>query len=157
MSADLESGRGRRQRRWRRRQQRGHQHSVVGSSETTTDRSLCFSDYNDQSWHSPLGSTAGGSFDECNLSEIEGVLDGNIRSLDLSGVVDLESGDLELKAHSAKEQRDCRICHLNLVGCSGDEESGVAIELGCSYKGDSTADHKQYAETWFKIRGNTKW
>ncbi|KAL6979122.1 hypothetical protein U1Q18_020786 [Sarracenia purpurea var. burkii] len=155
MSADLESGRGRRQRRrWQRRR---HRHSVAGSNETTTDGSLCFSDsdYDDQSWHSPLGSTAGGSFDECRLSEIEGVLDGNRRSSDLSDVVDLESGDLELKAHSAKEQRDCRICHLNLVGRSGDEESGVVIELGCSCKGDLAAAHKQCAETWFKIRGNT--
>ncbi|GFZ19830.1 RING/FYVE/PHD zinc finger superfamily protein [Actinidia rufa] len=65
--------------------------------------------------------------------------------------VDLESGELELKLHLAKEERECRICHLNLVR---DEESGVAIELGCDCKGDLAAAHKQCAETWFKIRGN---
>ncbi|KAL6989276.1 hypothetical protein U1Q18_015026 [Sarracenia purpurea var. burkii] len=62
--------------------------------------------------------------------------DDNRKSSGFPDVVDLESGDLESKAHSAKYQRDCRICHLNLVGSSGDEESKVAIELGCSCKGD---------------------
>ncbi|KAL6967661.1 hypothetical protein U1Q18_033468, partial [Sarracenia purpurea var. burkii] len=76
MSADLESGCGRRQRRWRRRQRRRHRHFVAGKGETTMDGSLCFSDfdYDDRSWRSSLGSTAGGSLDECGLSEIEGVL-----------------------------------------------------------------------------------
>ncbi|KAL6967609.1 hypothetical protein U1Q18_033419 [Sarracenia purpurea var. burkii] len=145
--------------RRRRRRRRG---SVAGSSETTTDGSLCFSDSeNEQSRHSPLVSTAGGSFDECRFSEIEGVLDPRRHGESsvsgcLSEEVDLESGELELKVHSAKDQqRDCRICHLSLVGCSGDQESGLPIELGCYCKGDLAAAHKQCAETWFKIRGNT--
>ncbi|XP_057483807.1 uncharacterized protein LOC130770370 [Actinidia eriantha] len=128
-STDIESGRRRRSRR----------PSVSGSSETTTNASRC-------------------SSDECKSSEIDRVLaldpnshgessESNFSSED----VDLESGELELKLHLSKEERECRICHLNLVG---DEESGVAIELGCDCKGDLAAAHKQCAETWFKIRGN---
>ncbi|XP_052209301.1 uncharacterized protein LOC127812811 [Diospyros lotus] len=154
-AADIESGGCRRHRRQRRRS------SVALSSETTTDGdgSLCFSDSDaedGQSWHSPVGSTRGGSFDECGFSEIERVLaGGSSPSLCSSEDVDLESGELETKVHSGKEERDCRICHLNLVGGSGDQESGLPIELGCSCKGDLAAAHKQCADTWFKIRGNT--
>ncbi|KAL6953490.1 hypothetical protein U1Q18_047557, partial [Sarracenia purpurea var. burkii] len=62
--------------------------------------------------------------------------DGNRKSSGFPYVVNLESGDLESKAHSAKYWRDCRIFHLDLVGRCGDEESEVAIELGCSCKGN---------------------
>ncbi|KAF5727355.1 hypothetical protein HS088_TW22G01048 [Tripterygium wilfordii] len=58
--------------------------------------------------------------------------------------------DLETKVHSGKKmERDCRICHLGLESCDG-----LAIELGCSCKGDLGAAHKKCAETWFKIKGN---
>ncbi|CAI0540320.1 unnamed protein product [Linum tenue] len=73
--------------------------------------------------------------------------------------LDLESGELELKVHSADHNndkaaaaRDCRICHLGLL--SNEHESGVAIQLGCCCKGDLAAAHKKCAETWFKIKGN---
>lgn len=149
---DIESRQPRRQRRRRHRSRR--RPSVAGSGETTTDGSLCFSDSDAaHSWHSTLGSTAAGSFDECGFQEIEGVLDPHIHKE--SHEVDLESGELEMKVHSGKEQRDCRICHLSLVGDNADHESGIAIELGCSCKGDLAAAHKHCAETWFKIKGNT--
>lgn len=84
---------------------------------------------------------------------------------------DLESGELH-SGHVKEEKqkkRKCRICHMRLVGSGGgggggrsgggDVESagggGEWIELGCSCKGDLGAAHKQCAETWFKIRGNT--
>ncbi|KAK9279759.1 hypothetical protein L1049_013441 [Liquidambar formosana] len=38
---------------------------------------------------------------------------------------------------------------------SGNPESGIPIELGCSCKEDLAAAHKQCAETWFRIKGNT--
>ncbi|XAR58942.1 Ubiquitin--protein ligase [Bertholletia excelsa] len=155
VAADIESGR---QRRINVRHLPRPSHP--GSSETFTDGSLCFSgsdDDDDQSWHSPEGSTAGGSFDEGRFSEIEGVVDPRSRVgySESDCDVDLESGELEMKVHPDKEERDCRICHLNLVGSEVDRESGVEIELGCSCKGDLAAAHKQCAETWFKIRGNT--
>ncbi|KAJ4846188.1 hypothetical protein Tsubulata_037246 [Turnera subulata] len=67
--------------------------------------------------------------------------------------VDLESGELEMESHlDDKARRDCRICHLGLDGSR--QENGVAVELGCSCKGDLGAAHKKCAETWFKIKGN---
>ncbi|XP_076890399.1 uncharacterized protein LOC143541462 [Bidens hawaiensis] len=45
------------------------------------------------------------------------------------------------------QSKDCRICHLSLVG-------GDAFELGCCCKNDLAAAHKHCAETWFKIKGN---
>ncbi|GAV74499.1 RINGv domain-containing protein [Cephalotus follicularis] len=67
--------------------------------------------------------------------------------------VDLESGVSEVKVgFDDKVERDCRICHLGLD--SGNQENGVAIQLGCSCKGDLGAAHKKCAETWFKIKGN---
>ncbi|CAN4081489.1 unnamed protein product [Withania somnifera] len=68
------------------------------------------------------------------------------------GSVDIENGDDESKVHLGETDRDCRICHLSLVSCGN--ESGVAIELGCSCKDDLAAAHKHCAETWFKIKGN---
>lgn len=68
--------------------------------------------------------------------------------------LDLECGVLEpeVKAHLAKVERDCRICHLSLD--TTNHESGIPIELGCSCKDDLAAAHKQCAEAWFKIKGN---
>ncbi|PRQ34305.1 putative E3 ubiquitin-protein ligase MARCH [Rosa chinensis] len=72
--------------------------------------------------------------------------------------VDLESGVLELKnkvvVHLSKVERICRICHLGFEG-GGLDSSGLPIDLGCSCKGDLGAAHKQCAETWFKIKGDT--
>lgn len=114
--------------------------SVAGSS----DGSLCFSDNGRHSWHSPLESTAGGLHDD-------GDSDPGTNSL---SDVDLENGNLEVQVRGVdRVDKDCRICHLSLV--SSNQESGVAIELGCSCKDDLAAAHKKCAETWFKIRGNT--
>lgn len=71
--------------------------------------------------------------------------------------VDLESGVLELKkqlVELSKVERICRICHLGFEG-GGLDSSGVPIDLGCACKGDLGAAHKQCAETWFKIKGDT--
>ncbi|KAM0847037.1 hypothetical protein ACQ4PT_055278 [Festuca glaucescens] len=67
--------------------------------------------------------------------------------------VDLEAGLAEIiKGSPEKAERNCRICHLGLESAAAD--SGAAITLGCSCKGDLSYSHKQCAETWFKIRGN---
>ncbi|KAJ8543626.1 hypothetical protein K7X08_006149 [Anisodus acutangulus] len=105
---------GRRQRLRRRRP------SMVWSSETTTDGSFRFSDSDsDQSWHSPLGSVAGGSYryEECGSSMRR--TEGNL--------IDLESGELELKVHS-KEEKSCRICHLSLLKCGGIGDDDQLLE-----------------------------
>ncbi|KAK6788182.1 hypothetical protein RDI58_016707 [Solanum bulbocastanum] len=160
----------RQRRRQRRRRRRRRMPSMAGSSETTTDGSFRFSDSDsDQSWHSPLGSVAGGSYryEECGLSMRS---EGNLvhREHNKRGScplpdeeIDLESGELELKVH--KDEKTCRICHLSLLKCGGigdddqllEASGGMAIELGCSCKGDLAAAHKHCAETWFKIKGNT--
>ncbi|XP_015077342.1 uncharacterized protein LOC107021240 [Solanum pennellii] len=160
----------RQRRRQRRRRRRRRMPSMAGSSETTTDGSFRFSDSDsDQSWHSPLGSVAGGSYryEECGFSmRSEGNMvhsEHNKRgSCPLPDEeIDLESGELELKVH--KDEKTCRICHLSLLKCGGigdddqllEASGGMAIELGCSCKGDLAAAHKHCAETWFKIKGNT--
>ncbi|XP_016494784.1 uncharacterized protein LOC107813976 [Nicotiana tabacum] len=163
----------RRHHRRQRRRRRIRRPSMAGSSETTTDGSFRFSDSDsDQSWHSPLGSVAGRSyrFEECGSSmRTEGNLV-NCEQSKRSGAcglvadeeIDLESGELELKVHN-KEEKSCRICHLSLLKCGGigdddqllEPSGGMAIELGCSCKGDLAAAHKHCAETWFKIKGNT--
>ncbi|KAK4606690.1 hypothetical protein RGQ29_000793 [Quercus rubra] len=113
-----------------------YRHSATGSSDVSLS-----GDSDDQSWHSPL--------------EIEGVSDSQRDSSAGSicmSEVDLESGVVEVKVHLGKVDRDCRICHLVL---EGNREAGLPIELGCLCKGDLGAAHKQCAETWFKIKGNT--
>ncbi|PHU05035.1 hypothetical protein BC332_25857 [Capsicum chinense] len=74
------------------------------------------------------------------------------RASECAGSVDIENGADESKVHLGEIERDCRICHLSLM--SSGNESGVAIELGCSCKDDLAAAHKHCAETWFKIKGN---
>ncbi|XP_043697762.1 uncharacterized protein LOC122648616 [Telopea speciosissima] len=136
-----------------------HRSSVDGSEEGS-EGSLCFSDADDQSWHSPFDSTAGGSYDEHRLScvsdpEIGDVSDQRRNSCvsDCSVEIHLESGVPEIKVHLAtKVEKDCRICHLSLDYVN--HESGIPIELGCSCKEDLAAAHKQCAEAWFKIKGN---
>lgn len=66
--------------------------------------------------------------------------------------VDLGSSVGEVKVHSGKVERDCRICHLSMDMTN--HESGNCIELGCSCKDDLAAAHKHCAEAWFKIKGN---
>ncbi|XP_008801378.1 uncharacterized protein LOC103715504 [Phoenix dactylifera] len=125
-----------------------------------SDGSLCFSDAEDQSWHSPYGSNCVGLvYDEYRFSgashlEIDGVQEPcrKSSSSECSVVVDLERGISEIKVNQDKVERDCRICHLSLE--SGAPESGIPIVLGCSCKDDLAAAHKQCAETWFKIKGN---
>ncbi|KAL5991619.1 hypothetical protein ACLOJK_012528 [Asimina triloba] len=122
--------------------------------------SACFSDAEEEPWHSPFGSNRrGGSCDEHGLSSASdheiGSSSGHRRDSSLSDCcsdVDLESGAPEIKVHLAKVEKDCRICQLGLD--SGSQESGVPIELGCSCKDDLAAAHRQCAEAWFKIRGN---
>ncbi|KAG9453244.1 hypothetical protein H6P81_006148 [Aristolochia fimbriata] len=124
-----------------------------------TDESVCFSDAEEDSWHSPYGSRNGGSYDEHRFSgesdpEIGGASEAR-RSFSVSescAQVDLESGLAQTKVHLAKVEKDCRICHLSLE--SANQESGIPIELGCSCKDDLAAAHKQCAEAWFKIKGN---
>ncbi|XP_059300574.1 uncharacterized protein LOC132052884 [Lycium ferocissimum] len=160
----------RRHRRRQRRRRRRRRPSIAGSSETTTDGSFRFSDSDsDQSWHSVAG---GGSYryEECGSSmrRAEGNLvkkRGTCELPDDDEEIDLECGELELKVHNSnkKEEKSCRICHLSLLKCGGigdddqllEPSGGMAIELGCSCKGDLAAAHKQCAETWFKIKGNT--
>lgn len=68
------------------------------------------------------------------------------------------SVDLETKVslNSAKVKRNCRICHLSFDDGSGSnpDETGFAIELGCSCKNDLAVAHQHCAQAWFKIRGN---
>ncbi|XP_047331439.1 uncharacterized protein LOC124935016 [Impatiens glandulifera] len=104
----------------------------------------------------------GDSLDECRFPEIER----NIMKIHMNRVtdclsedddddyVDLENGELEPKVDPpGKEESNCRICHLN---STEDEEFEAVIELGCSCKGKLGTAHKHCAETWFKIRGNSK-
>ncbi|CAH9109293.1 unnamed protein product [Cuscuta epithymum] len=164
-----EAGNLNRQRR-RRRRQRRRRPSLAASSETTTDGSFRFTDSDsDQSW----ASVVGGPYEECRFSAAERQRHSRRKFRSVPGWVsdeeiDLESGELELKARKEEEEeegeerRDCRICHLSLSGSGGiggdgepELSSGEAIELGCSCRGDLGTAHKQCAETWFKIRGNT--
>lgn len=125
-----------------------------------SDDSLCFSDAEDQSLHSPYDSNrAGSAYDEYRFSgsshlEIDGVLEPSRKSCisDCSVEIDLESGIPEMDASKDKVDKDCRICHLSLESAAS--ESGIPIVLGCSCKGDLAAAHRQCAETWFKIKGN---
>lgn len=151
-----EQQRRRRHRRWTHTPQ-----ITLSSGGTTTDGSVYFSDSGEeQTTFRPNGSS------QCGVSE---------------GEVDLESGELERKVHSyyrkkkrrrkkkrdgeerdeGEEERECRICHLNLMENGGEMEErengnngGGYIQLGCDCKGDLGAAHKRCAETWFKIRGN---
>ena len=112
--------------------------------ETRHGREVSASDdSDDQSWHSRFeGLQVESSGSECNLSDL-----------------DLESGVLEMKVHfggnnnKVEAERECRICQLDLEGER--TECGVPIQLGCSCKGDLGSAHKQCAETWFKIKGDT--
>ncbi|XP_027089185.2 uncharacterized protein [Coffea arabica] len=153
----------------RRRRRRRPRPSVAASSETTTDGSFRFSDTEDDS--RSLHSQLGGSYEECRFStESEGISlpkkhssrrgSSTVSDEEEEGMVDLESGELELKVHSNRaKKRECRICHLKFSvarsGNAGGGDQSYIIELGCSCKGDLGSAHKQCAETWFKMKGNT--
>ncbi|CAM8980980.1 unnamed protein product [Rhodiola kirilowii] len=99
-----------------------------GDCETGSE---CFSE--GSCYSTVFYSTAGGSYDEFRFQQ----------------EVELE----EIKVCGGKEEdeedKDCRICHLNL-----EESPEVAIELGCSCKDDLAVAHKSCAELWFTIKGN---
>ncbi|KAJ8553078.1 hypothetical protein K7X08_020471 [Anisodus acutangulus] len=100
-----------------------------------------------------------------NIKNSERQFFGSMDGISVNCEIDLESGELELMKLHNKEEMDCRICHLSLLKSGGissvgdqfvqEHSVGMAIELGCSCKGDLGAAHKQCAETWFKTKGNT--
>ncbi|KAL4587674.1 hypothetical protein LXL04_000546 [Taraxacum kok-saghyz] len=151
-----------RRRRRRGRSSRRRRPSHAFSSEAaTTDGGSSFglSDSDAQSSARLDSSVAG---DECGSS---GIFSYNHSRMESSSEeIDLESGELEMKVHSSgKNEKQCRICHLDFEASDGDQaeaedggggDGGGAIELGCNCKGDLGAAHKQCAETWFKIKGN---
>ncbi|KAL8152755.1 hypothetical protein V2J09_010515 [Rumex salicifolius] len=137
------------------------------------DGSLCFSDaeggeeeedddHSTYSSYSQFYSTTGGSIDGYSFAGGGGGAGGwssrRVSSAsDLSVAVDasLAEDAVEIKVHSGKVEKICRICHLSLAeDGGGSEEFGVPIELGCSCKDDLGTAHKHCAETWFKIKGN---
>lgn len=61
--------------------------------------------------------------------------------------------DLE-KGSPLEDERECRICQLSLDAPSQDGMGGP-IELGCACKDDLAAAHRQCAEAWFRIKGNS--
>ncbi|GJZ25319.1 putative zinc finger, RING-CH-type, zinc finger, RING/FYVE/PHD-type containing protein [Tanacetum coccineum] len=138
--------------RRRRRRRRTRRHVIPTTVPTTTPTENISSSFrfSDSDAHSSMGGSSGiFSYNHSRMT-----------SSDDEDEIDLESGELELKVHS-KNERICRICHLNFDGdgvrdgdSDGDGDGGGVIELGCNCKGDLGAAHKQCAETWFKIRGN---
>ncbi|XP_022893801.1 uncharacterized protein LOC111408247 [Olea europaea var. sylvestris] len=160
-------------RRQRRRRRRRRRPFVACSSETTTDgSSFRFSDTDsddNRTWESSAAAEAVERGEKCSFSKrAKGVRRQkfNCPVNSDSEEIDLESGDLDLQMQNTLEEkraiRDCRICQLSseeTVNCDlgrGDEEfDEVLIELGCNCKGDLGAAHKNCAETWFKIKGDT--
>lgn len=129
-----------------------HRRSVAGS-DVSADGSLYFSDADDGSCYSQFYSTTAGSRDDYSFPCVSAAESRRTSSFSECSVeVEIEGGVHEIKVHLEKVERDCRICHLGLE--SNSQESGVAIELGCSCKDDLAAAHKNCAETWFKIKGN---
>ncbi|XP_078427931.1 uncharacterized protein LOC144700298 [Wolffia australiana] len=125
-----------------------HRHS----EHDETDGGDSFSDGEAQSWHSAYHSRRLSNASSLSDNEASGG-DEPWRGSDGSPEIDLERGGIgDFEAKIAKSDKDCRICHLSLVG--GVQECGIAIELGCSCKDDLAAAHRQCAETWFKIKGN---
>ncbi|KAG6488635.1 uncharacterized protein LOC122005084 [Zingiber officinale] len=127
----------------------------------SNEESICYSDAEEHSWHSPNSSHRDSSaYDDDRASAASCREIDEFRAPCRKSCVsdssldhdDPESGDSEVKVDMSKAERDCRICHLSLERAS--PESGVPIVLGCSCKDDLAAAHKQCAETWFKIRGN---
>lgn len=127
-----------------------------GDNENSDFESVCFSDADEGSC---FYSTADGSYDDYSIACGSDHEIGVSESRRLSSAsesdcsVDIETGIRKVKVHLRRVERDCRICHLSLVS-TAQPESGIAIQLGCSCKGDLAAAHKNCAETWFKIKGN---
>ncbi|PSS34609.1 E3 ubiquitin-protein like [Actinidia chinensis var. chinensis] len=119
-------------------------------SADSDGESLCFSDADEGSCYSQFYSIADGSYDDCSFACGSDLEAGRVSDSDCS--VEIENRVGEVKLHSEKLERDCRICHLSLD--STNPESGIGIELGCSCKDDLAVAHKNCAEAWFKIKGN---
>lgn len=129
-------------------------HSNFSGSD---DGNAEFSDAADEHWHPPPYESRSANKYRPSVEsshEISGVQEPRRDSCisDSSAELNLECEMLEIKVTVEKDDRDCRICHLNLE--SHAHESGIPIVLGCSCKADLAAAHKQCAETWFKIKGN---
>ncbi|WOK95562.1 hypothetical protein Cni_G04269 [Canna indica] len=121
--------------------------------ESDDDDSACFTDAEDEAWHSPHNNSSCA----CSASSaprLSGSPQEQARGEPrASGEGDLESGIAGAKAKNpVKVEKDCRICHLNLEKAAS--ESGAAIVLGCSCKNDLGIAHELCAEKWFKIKGN---
>ncbi|XP_047316450.1 uncharacterized protein LOC124920090 [Impatiens glandulifera] len=124
--------------------------------------SVCFSDAEEGSCITQFFSTYGGSYDDHSFvcGSDYGISDSRRLSSaavsdDCSIVID---GETMIEGNKVvKVERDCRICHLTLDHDQHQSgiQSGIAIHLGCSCKDDLGAAHKQCAEAWFKIKGNT--
>lgn len=113
-----------------------HHHFQPSIEECSEVSFSCDSD--GQIFHSPFGSVAGVSqFSE----DIEVISEDH-----------LVCEGIEVKVH---ELRDCRICHLGLEDCEEGLESGIAIQLSCSCKGDLGSAHMHCAQTWFQMKGDT--
>ncbi|XP_052176033.1 uncharacterized protein LOC127790521 [Diospyros lotus] len=126
----------------------GGRPSNAVSGGANDSRSSTSSDSDGRSWHSTAGASS-----SLSAAEIVGVSDKRESSASECSVeVDLESGVPDVKVHLTKAERDCRICHLSLD--ASNQDSGIAIELGCSCKDDLASAHKHCAEAWFKIKGN---
>lgn len=120
--------------------------SAVGNEEE--EESICFSQVEESSY-SQFYSTADGSNDDYDFDHKIGQ-----SMVESQCWVENKNEVHELKVHSEKVERDCRICQLSLDMDDSDQDSGIPIELGCSCKDDLAAAHKHCAEAWFKIKGN---
>lgn len=91
-----------------------------------------------------------------SASEIQ--LEGRASSVPVECIIevaDLEKGPpQEGEGSTTMVERDCRICHMSLDAPNHDAMGGP-IELGCACKDDLAAAHKQCAEAWFRLRGNS--
>ncbi|ONK62153.1 uncharacterized protein A4U43_C07F940 [Asparagus officinalis] len=122
-------------------------HSASAAGES--DGSLCFSDADDASWHSPHDSNRNASPSE-ELLQRSGASNDEIDGVGEPGRSPCCISESSFEVDLEKNEADCRICHLNLES----KELGIPIVLGCSCRNDLAAAHKQCAETWFKVKGN---
>ncbi|XP_078446683.1 RING/FYVE/PHD zinc finger superfamily protein [Wolffia australiana] len=101
-----------------------------------------------------MGGDGGGGGEEGGGAPPEAYRRGGESEGSSQEMADLERGKTveEEESKTGKAGKDCRICHMPLMGSS--PEPQLPIELGCSCKGDLAAAHKNCAETWFRIKGN---
>lgn len=119
--------------------------AIDSGEEARSSSESCTTEGNNDKGRRSSSSSSCGS--ECSVEEVLDLETGGGGGA-AGGVV----AETKVSVHSAKVERDCRICHLSLDGSNPD--SGFPIELGCSCKEDLAAAHKHCAEAWFKIRGN---